>query len=55
MERDQLPQAVPRDPGLRGNIVEAAVQSIQVATDVRDHVEQQAVPLACLQRQPPAD
>lgn len=40
MERDQSQQAIPRNSRLRGNVIEAAVKSIQVAADVSDHVEE---------------
>lgn len=55
VKRDQLPQAVPRDPRLRGDVVEPGVQSVQVVANIGDHVEEQAVPSARLHRQLPAE
>lgn len=55
MERDQSQQAIPRNSRLRGDVVEAAVKSIQVAANVSDHVEEQTVPSARLQRKLPAE
>lgn len=55
MERDQLPQAIPRGSRLGDDVVETAVESVQAAADVGDHIEEQTVPLARLQRELPAE
>lgn len=55
MERDQSQQAISRNSRLRGDVVEAAIKSIQVAANVSDHVEKQTVPSARLQRELPAE
>jgi len=52
MKSDQLPQAVPRDPRLHGDVVETGVESVQVSADIGDHVDQQAVPPARLHHEP---
>lgn len=46
MERDQLPQTIPRGSRLRDDVIETNVQSVQTAADVGDHVEEQTIPLA---------
>lgn len=51
MKRDQLLQAIARDSRPREDIVETALQSFQVAADVGDRVEEEAVPSARLQRE----
>lgn len=55
MESDQLTQTIPRSSCLRNDIVETAVESIQTAADVGDHIEEQTIPLAHLQRELPAE
>jgi hypothetical protein len=39
MEGDQLPQAIPRDLRLRGNVIETRIKSIQISANIGDHIE----------------
>lgn len=55
MKSDQLPQTIPRSSRLRNDVVETTVESIQTAADVGDHIEEQTIPLARLQREFPAE
>lgn len=55
MERDQLPQAIPCGPRLHSDVVKSGIESVQVAANIGDHVEEQAVPPARLHDESPAE
>lgn len=55
MKSDQVSQAIPRGSGSRDDVVQAAVESVQAAADVGDHVQEKTVPLASLQGELPAE